>query len=90
MAVMKDFSCTCGKNRITLSFSEGMPVEVVDKVYCPQCETNGHPHQKAWPVAGDWFLRFDIEVAKMFTMAKLAIDPALVNPGFIVDRGFVQ
>jgi hypothetical protein len=26
----------------------------------------------------------------MFTAAKLEIDPALVNPGFIMDRGFVH
>ena len=67
-----------------------MPPEVVDRVYCPQCEGNGYPHTRAWPVPGDWFIHFDMEIARMFTMARLDIDPSLVNPGFIIDSGFVH
>lgn len=67
-----------------------MPPEVVDRAYCPCCELNGYPLNSAWPVAGDWSLHFDLEIARMFSMARLDIDPALVNPGFIMDRGFVH
>jgi hypothetical protein len=84
------FICRCRENTITLSFSDGIPREVVGEVYCPHCEENGYPPQKGWPVPGDWFVHFDLDVARMFTAAKLDIDPALVNPGFIMDRGFVR
>lgn len=67
-----------------------MPTEVVDNVYCPHCEANGHPHNQGWPIPGDWFLHFDMEVARMYTMARLDIDPGLVNPGFIMDGGYVR
>jgi hypothetical protein len=90
MVVTHQFPCGCGENTISLSFNSNMPVEVVDQVFCPLCEKNGHPHQEAWPLPGDWFVHFDLEVARIFFAAKLEIDPALVNPGFIVDRGFVQ
>ncbi|MEJ2057242.1 MAG: hypothetical protein P8X39_05325 [Desulfofustis sp.] len=90
MDVQQKFTCACGENSITLSFSESMPAAVIDVVYCPRCKENGHPHLKAWPIPGDWFLHFDLEVARMFSVARLDIDPALVNPGFIIDRGFVH
>ena len=90
MAVTHQFICGCGENTITLSFSDHTPMEVIDRVYCPHCENNGHPHLKAWPIPGDWFVHFDMEVARIFTTAKLDIDPSLVNPGFIMDRGFIH
>ena len=90
MVVTHQFSCGCGENTISLSFNDSMPVEVVDQVYCPHCEKNGHPHQEAWPLPGDWFVHFDLEVARFFALAKLEIDPDLVNPGFIMDREFVH
>ncbi len=71
MDVTHQFSCGCGENTISLSFSDNMPVEVVGRVYCPFCEENGHPHQEAWPLAGDWFVHFDLEVARFFALAKL-------------------
>jgi hypothetical protein len=89
MVVTHQFSCGCGENTISLSFSN-MPAEVIDRVYGPNCDKNGHPHQKAWPLPGDWFVHFDLEVAIFFALAKLEIDPALVNSGFIMDRGFVH
>ncbi len=64
-----------------------MPVEVIDRVYCPHCEENGHPHQEAWPVPGNWFVHVDLEEARFFVLAELEIDPTLVNPVFIMNRG---
>lgn len=84
------FVCRCRENTISLSFRDGIPREVIGEVYCPQCEENGYPPQQSWPVPGNWFVHFDLDVARMFTVAKLEIDPALVNPGFIMDRGFVH
>lgn len=90
MVTTHQFFCRCRENTISLAFVDGMPIEVIGEVYCPQCEENGYPPQKGWPIPGDWFIHFDLDVARMFTTAKLDIDPALVNPGFIMDRGFVH
>ncbi len=67
-----------------------MPAELVDSVFCPQCEKNGYHHPKSWPIPGEWHLHFDMEIARMFAMAKLQIDPQLINPGFIMDGGYVE
>ena len=67
-----------------------MPLELVDQVFCPECEKNGFNTDKAWPIPGGWKIHFDLEVAKMFAMAKLRIDPNVVNPGFIIDGGYVE
>lgn len=84
------FNCECGKHRIELSFKDNMPVEVVDRAYCPDCTKNGDGLKKSWPISGNWALHFNLEVAKMFMMARLQIDPELVNPGFIIDQGYVE
>ncbi len=90
MESKKVFTCQCGNNTIALSFKGGMPQEVVDRVFCPGCAKDGALHGKAWPIPGNWYLHFNMEIARMFGMAKLGIDPGLVNPGFIIDGGYVE
>ncbi len=85
----KKFSCACGNNQIELSFHHAMPPELVHQVFCPLCKNNGFSNPKSWPIPGDWRIRFDLEVARMFAMAKLKIDPQLINPGFIIDGQYV-
>ncbi len=34
----KSIQCECGVNTIELTFHHSMPPELVDKVFCPQCE----------------------------------------------------
>lgn len=84
------FTCQCGEHTISLSFSKGIPQEVVDRVYCPDCAQDGAIQHKTWPIPGNWYLHFDMEIARMFSMAKLRIDPSLINPGFIIDGGYVE
>ncbi len=90
MSITVDKPCICGKQHRTLTFRTGMPVEVVDRVYCPICIEQGLKNGEAFPVRGGWYLHFNLDVARMFAMAKLGIDPALVNPGFIIDGGYVD
>ena len=42
------------------------------------------------PIPGDWHLHFDLDIARMFAMARLRIDPSLINPGFILDGPYVE
>ena len=86
----KSFTCECGANTIELSFHHSMPPELVDQVFCPQCEQKGLRNPESWPIPGKWHIHFDLEIARMFAMAKLRIDPRLVNPGFIIDGGYVD
>jgi len=90
MDSQKSIQCDCGANTIELTFHDSMPPELVDRVFCPQCEKNGHHSSKSWPIPGEWHLHFDMEIARMFAMAKLQIDPQLINPGFIMDGGYVE
>ena len=86
----KSITCACKQNHIELSFHQCMPPELVDEAYCPVCEENGFSNPKSWPIPGNWRLHFNLEVARMFAMAKLKIDPQLINPGFIMDGGYVD
>ena len=86
----KSIVCACGTNTIELTFHDSMPPELVDKVFCPKCIENGLQNPKSWPIPEGWRLHFDLEIAMMFAMAKLQIDPQLVNPGFIIDGGYVE
>lgn len=90
MEPKKICTCACGKNKIELSFHHSMPLELVDQVFCPVCEQYGFANKKSCPVNGGWRLHFDLGIARMFAMAKLKIDPQLVNPGFIIDGGYVE
>ncbi len=90
MKIAKSFTCACGANRIELHFQNGMPSEVVDQVYCPICRETGLAAGASFPIAGGWFLHFNLDIAKMFAMARLNIDPALVNPGFLIDNHYVE
>lgn len=90
MGLTQIVTCECSTNRITLSFHQGMPAELVDHVYCPVCKEHGFASEKSWPIPGNWHIHFDLDVARMFAMAKLNIDPQLVNPGFIIDGGYVD
>jgi hypothetical protein len=90
MTISKTIPCACGQEHLTLTFRDGMPTEVVDRVYCPLCRDNGFDTGRSFPVPGGWHLHFDLEIARMFAMARLRIDPSLVNPGFILDGRYVE
>lgn len=86
----KVYSCECGENKIRLHLRHCIPGEVIDRVFCPECIKRGIKPDKSWPIPGEWSLHFNLEVAQMFAMAKLKVDPALVNPGFLMDGGYVE
>lgn len=90
MNTCKSITCACGSNTIELTFHEGMPAEVVNQAYCPVCDDHGFVNRDAFPIPGGWQLDFNLDVARMFAMARLKIDPALINPGFIIDNRYVQ
>lgn len=90
MASKKSFTCACGNNKIELSFHHSMPPELIDVVYCPTCPEQNSTIDQSWPIPGGWRLHFNLDVARMFAMAKLNINPQLVNPGFVIDGGYVE
>jgi len=90
MTINKTVPCACGQNHLTLNFRDGMPAEVVDRVFCPLCRENGINNGQSFPIPDGWHLHFDLEIARMFAMARLRIDPSLVNPGFILDGRYVE
>jgi hypothetical protein len=90
MNISKTLPCACGESHLELNFRDGMPAEVVDRVFCPRCRQNGMSTEQSFPIRGGWYLHFNLEVARMFAMARLNIDPSLVNPGFILDGRYVE
>ncbi len=90
MNISKNIPCVCGSKHLTLTFRDGMPPEVVDRVFCPLCRRNDSADGTSLPIPGDWHLHFDLDIARMFAMARLRIDPSLINPGFILDGPYVE
>ncbi|MEE4314038.1 MAG: hypothetical protein V2J11_06040 [Desulfofustis sp.] len=90
MTISRTIPCACRQNHLDLTFRGGIPTAVVDRVFCPLCRENGFDTGRSFPIQGGWYLHFDLEIARMFAMAKLGIDPSLVNPGFILDGRYVE
>lgn len=90
LTISKTVPCACRQNHLVLDFRDGMPTEVIDRAFCPLCPENGFDTGRSFPIPGGWSLHFDLEIARMFAMARLRIDPSLVNPGFILDGRYVE
>ena len=86
MCVDHRMMCKCGKNAASFNFrDELMPVEVVDRLYCPECSGDV-------PFSGDrmlrdngWIIEYDMELAK-FSGRTLAASE--MTPAFLFDEGY--
>lgn len=79
-------SCCCGGSTASFNLRDGvMPVEIVNRLYCPDCSTDV-PHDPATMVNDNgWIIEFDMDIARF--MGK-NIPFAEITPDMLFDEGY--
>lgn len=81
--------CHCGQSEVQFHLRDNiMAPEVIDKLYCPNCSDQNNQNEVNSINDNGWVISYDMEIARMFAITKLQIDPAIVNPEFIFDGGY--
>jgi len=81
--------CACGQAEVQFHLRDNiMTPEVIDHIYCPNCSTQNNVDGNRSINDNGWVISYDMEIAHMFAITKLKIDPAIVNPEFIFDGGY--
>lgn len=81
--------CECGQEEVQFHLRDNiMAPEVIDHLYCPNCSDQANLDDDALINDNGWIISYDMEIARMFAITKLQIDPTIVNPEFIFDSGY--
>ncbi len=83
-------TCSCGKKDATFHLRDNvMGQEVIDRLFCPDCSTSQVFDRETMVQDRDWIIEYDMDLARMFAITKLSMDPAHVSPEFVFDEGYV-
>jgi hypothetical protein len=83
-------TCSCGQKDATFHLRDNiMGQEVIDRLFCPSCSADQDLDQETMVRDNGWVIEYDMDLARMFAITKLAMDPAHVNPELIFDEGYV-
>lgn len=78
--------CKCGARTASFNFrDEIMPVEVVDRLYCPQCSLDVQFNAESMLRDNGWIIAYDMDVAR-FMAHKL--QGAMPTPEYLFDQGY--
>lgn len=81
--------CDCGQEEIQFHLRDNvMSPEVIDHLYCPNCSLEKNHDKNSSINDNGWVITYDMEIARMFAITKLQLDPEDINPEFIFDSGY--
>jgi hypothetical protein len=66
-----------------------MGQEVIECLFCLGCSAAQELDPETMVRDNDWIIEYDMDLARMFAITKLSMDPAHVNPEFLFDEGYV-
>jgi hypothetical protein len=66
-----------------------MGQEVIHRLFCPKCSPSQEFDAETMVTDNGWIIEYDMDLARMFAITKLSMDPSHVNPSFIFDEGYV-
>jgi hypothetical protein len=79
-------TCRCGKQSASFNFKEEiMPIEVVDRLYCPACSGDIKYDPESMLMDNGWVIEYDMDVAR-FSEQKLA--HRKITPELLFDEGY--
>ena len=82
--------CECGSKEVQFHMRDNiMSSEVIDRLYCPSCSAKAEMDNETMLDDNGWIIEYDMDLARMYAISKLSMDPAGVNPEFIFDAGYV-
>jgi hypothetical protein len=86
MCVEHRIVCKCGRNSASFNFrDEVMPVEVIDRLYCPECSDTVSFSGERMLRDNGWIIEYDMEVAKF---AGRTLAGSEITPAFLFDEGY--
>lgn len=81
--------CSCGKERVSFHLRDNiMSEEVIDRLFCPSCSGTITLEEERMVEDNGWVIEYDMDLARMYAIAKLGVQPAQVQPGFVFDEGY--
>ncbi len=81
--------CSCGEKEVQFHLKDNiMSEEVIDRLFCPKCAKETVAQEEEVLVDNGWAIQYDLDIARMFAISKLQLDPALVSPEYIFDQGY--
>lgn len=79
-------SCDCGRKEASFNFrDELLPVQTIDRLYCPQCAGGVAFNAETMLHDNGWIIEFDIEIARFM---KQKLPSGDITPEFLFDEGF--
>lgn len=82
--------CSCGKEKVSFHLRDNiMSPEVIDRLFCPDCSGTVTLEKENMVEDNGWVIAYDMELARMYAIAKLGMKSAQVLPGFVFDEGYV-
>ena len=83
-------TCSCGKNHAQFHLRDNiMGQEVIDRLFCPACSGEQAFDKETMVNDNGWVIEYDMDLARMFAITKLSMDPSQVSPELIFDEGYV-
>ena len=65
MCIDHKMTCKCGSNSASFNFKdEVMPVEVIDRLYCPVCSGDVKYNSLTMLKDNGWIIEYDMDVAR--------------------------
>lgn len=89
MCVEVKRKCQCGSQETQFHLRDNiMAAEVIDRLYCPSCSKDVSFDPQTMMNDNGWLIEYDMDMARMFAIAKLQLDGSLVDPAFLFDQGY--
>ena len=86
MCIDHKMICKCGKHTASFNFrDEIMPVEIVSRLYCPDCAPTASFNNESMLKDNGWVIEYDMDVAR-FMGHKLS--GAAISPEYLFDQGY--
>ena len=86
MCIDHKMICKCGTHTASFNFrDEVMPVEIVSRLYCPQCASSLAFNAESMLRDNGWIIEYDMDVAR-FMAHKLS--GAAITPEYLFDQGY--
>lgn len=81
--------CNCGKEKVSFHLRDNvMSQEVIDRLFCPSCSRSVVREAERMVEDNGWIIEYDMDLARMYGIARLGMDPAQIQPGFVFDEGY--
>jgi len=89
MCMEFSLKCQCGKRQASFHFQDNvMPPEVINRLYCPECEREGLSRSDSAIEDNGWAVEYDMEVAAFSAVNMPGHLREKMSPDMLFDEGY--